>query len=128
MITQESLLRSKEYWLEHIQNDLYAQVEQYLEEQGMNRQEFAEQLGVTKGYISQILNGDFDHKLSKLIQLSLSINKAPILRFENLDECIDDYKKGETHFARNERPVVNLVLPADAGIRLTESDSQQSVG
>ena len=37
----------------------------------MTQSEFAERLGVSKGYISQILNGDFDHKLSKLTQLLL---------------------------------------------------------
>lgn len=108
MITQESLLRSKEYWLGHIQDDLYAQVEDYLEKNNLNRTEFAEQLGVTKGYISQVLNGSFDHKISKLVEIALSAGKAPVIKFLDLDECISDYKAGHTHFSIHEKP--NVVL------------------
>lgn len=43
----------------------------------MTQTEFAERLGVSKGYVSQILNGDFDHKLSKLTELIVACDMIP---------------------------------------------------
>ncbi len=79
MIDWKSLFKSKSYWIDKIQNDLYGQVEQYMKENGMNKLDLAKQLGVSKGYVSQILNGQFDHKLSKLVELYLAIGKAPLI-------------------------------------------------
>ena len=42
-----------------------------------NRTQLAEHLGVTKGYVTQLLNGDYDHKLSKLVELSLKCGYVP---------------------------------------------------
>jgi len=85
MTTREELLKSKEYWMVQFQVSLFQEVEHYLSENKISKTEFAKQLGVSKGYISQILNGNFDHKISKLIELSLAIGKAPKLLLENLD-------------------------------------------
>ncbi|MBK7427981.1 MAG: helix-turn-helix transcriptional regulator [Saprospiraceae bacterium] len=88
MISREELLKSKEFWLVKLQAALFEQVELYLKENNISKTEFANRLGVSKGYVSQLLNGDFDHKMSKLIELSLAIGKAPILEFEDIDKCI----------------------------------------
>ncbi len=88
MITRKELLSSKEYWLVKFQSALYEQVEKYLIENKISKTEFAKKLGVSKGYVSQILNGDFDHKISKLIELSLAIEKVPLLKFENVEKII----------------------------------------
>jgi transcriptional regulator with XRE-family HTH domain len=48
----------------------------------------AEYLGCTKGYVTQLLNGDFDHKLSKFVELALAINKIPEITFSDVDEYI----------------------------------------
>jgi transcriptional regulator with XRE-family HTH domain len=88
------LAASREYWLTKIQNELYDNVEQYLERQGMTRTQLAEQLGVTKGYVSQLLNGDFDHKLSKLIDLSLAVGVVPNVKFQEVREYVTDYLSG----------------------------------
>ncbi len=84
MITRNNLVNSKEYWMAKIQMELFTEVEQYLSDNNMNRTQFAEKLGVSKGYVSQILNGDFNHSLSKLIELSLAIGKTPVISFENV--------------------------------------------
>ena len=47
---------------------------------------FASQLGVTKGYISQVMKGEFNYTLKKLIELSLAVSKAPVLSFKPLEE------------------------------------------
>jgi transcriptional regulator with XRE-family HTH domain len=88
-MTREDLLRSKEYWLVQIQNDLYTLIEQYLKTQNLKRFQLAEKLGVTKGYITQILNGDYDHKISKMVDLALAVNKAPVINYIDLDDYID---------------------------------------
>ena len=51
----------------------------------MNRTQFAEYLGCTKGYVTQLLSGDYDNKLSKLVELSLAIGKVPELEFGDMD-------------------------------------------
>ena len=65
MLTRDELLKSKEYWLANIQNQLFNHIEDYMQKEGLNRTSLADQLGVTKGYVSQVLNGDFDHRLSR---------------------------------------------------------------
>lgn len=85
---REELLKSKEFWIIKIQNQLYEELEKYLSENNISQTEFAEKMGVSKGYISQILNGDFDHKLSKFVELSLIMDKVPMLRFENINKCL----------------------------------------
>ncbi len=95
MIDREELIKSKEYWLEKIQNTLYLELKEYISKNKLNNTLFANKLGVSKSYLSQVLNGNFDHKLSKLIELSLAIDKLPLVRFENIKTCLmlDDLNK-----------------------------------
>lgn len=86
---REELLKSKEYWLTKIQMDLFSEVDSYIRENKLTRAQLAEQLGVSKGYISQVLNGDADHRLSKLIELSLAIGRAPQFSFQSLDSVLE---------------------------------------
>lgn len=83
---RDDLLNSKEYWLSKIQIDLFNEVNRFMEEKGLNRTQLAERLGVSKGYVSQIMNGDSDHRLSKLVELSLAIGLVPRLSFEQLEK------------------------------------------
>ena len=90
-MNRNDLINSPEYWLVKIQTDLYNHVRQYLEQNNITQTEFASKLGVTKGYISQIMNGNFNHSLAKLIEISLAIGKFPVLSFDdksNLDTAI----------------------------------------
>lgn len=110
MITRKELLRSKEFWLVKIQAALYEQVENYLKENNMSKTEFAKQLGVSKGYVSQLLNGDFDHKISKLIELSIAIGKAPILRLEDMEKCVLMDRLGMLDGIQNPPVTLNLSI------------------
>ncbi|MEL7163104.1 MAG: helix-turn-helix domain-containing protein, partial [Bacteroidota bacterium] len=58
---------------------LVSEVDYYLKDRGLTRSQFAEQLGVSKGYVSQLLNGVQDFKMSSLINLALAIEKDPVL-------------------------------------------------
>jgi transcriptional regulator with XRE-family HTH domain len=92
MITREELLRSPEYWFQGEQNELYRQVVAYMEREGINRTQLAERLGVTKGYVSQILNGNFNYTLKRLIDLALAIGLVPRIQYQNLEMMINAEK------------------------------------
>ncbi len=87
-MNREELLKSREYWITKIQNDLFNLIEDYRKAEGLNRTQLAKRLGFTKGYITQVLNGDFDHKVSKLVDLALSFGKVPSIRYDSLAEII----------------------------------------
>lgn len=106
MITREELLKTEEYWFETIQNEIYRQVEAYLRENNLTQSQFAEKLGVTKGYVSQILNGNYNATLKKLIELSLAVEIAPVFDFQNLNEYIkEDFQK---RYEMQYNPIFNL--------------------
>ncbi len=78
---KESIYKSVDFWVEKLQNQLFREIENYLEVNKMTKQDFAKKLGVSKGYVSQILNGNFSHSIEKLIQLSIAIDKVPFLQY-----------------------------------------------
>ena len=94
---REDLLKSKEYWIVQIQNDLFGVMEEFMKREKLNRTQLAGKLGVSKGYITQIFNGDFDHKLSKLVELSLASGKAPILHFVDVDTLVKYDKENKIY-------------------------------
>jgi len=103
MLSREELLKSPEYAFEVIQNELYRQLEDYLKTNNMSQSEFAEKIGVTKGYISQIMKGNFNYTLKKLIELSLAIGKIPSVTFNEIDAFI---KNKDNSVEIKARPVV----------------------
>ena len=90
MLNREELVTKPEFWLESIQNEIFRQVTAYLKENNMTQNQFAEQLGVTKGYVSQVMKGEFNYTLKKLIELSLAVGKAPVINFLPLAEIISE--------------------------------------
>lgn len=95
MITRKELLESPEYWFENAQNDLYVQVIDYMEREKINQTQLAEKLGVSKGYISQILKGEFNYTLKKLIELSLAIGQVPKIEYSSMNKVLEDDRKTE---------------------------------
>lgn len=91
---RKELLESSEYWTVEIQMQLFKLIQQYLIENKMSRKELADKLGFSKGYISQILNGNYDHKISKLVELSLAIGLVPRIEFVPLSKILIDDDKG----------------------------------
>jgi transcriptional regulator with XRE-family HTH domain len=124
MKTREQLLKTEEYWFETLQNEIYRMVSEYLEKENINQTELAEKLGVSKSYISQIMNGNFNYTLKKLIELSLAVNKAPVIDFNNINEFIIEDK--QKRFKMQYQPFFNIKLqphktPVHSGI--TENSS-----
>ena len=91
-MTREELIKSPEYWTTKIQMELFREIESFMQSKGMNRTQLAEYLGCTKGYVSQLLNGDFDNKLSKLVSLALAIGKVPSVAFVDANEMANPKK------------------------------------
>src|ERR1700744_615419 len=98
---RSELLKSKEYWLVNMQNSLFNVMEGYMKKKKLNRTGLANDLKVTKGYVTQILNGDFDHKISKFVDLSLACGKVPIVSFLDLEKYIKDDANDKPHYLDN---------------------------
>lgn len=93
MKTRAELLKNKGYWTAKIQTELFREINTFMQEKGMNNTQLAAYLGCSKGYVSQLLNGDFDHKLSKLVELSLAIGKVPLLEYMDVEQYINEDKE-----------------------------------
>ena len=103
MLTREELLNSPEYWFEEAQNELYRQVVSFMEKEGLNQTQLAERLGVSKGYISQILKGEFNYTLKKLIEISMAIGKVPKIRYQSIADVVnDDHRSHRQPYSRAE--------------------------
>lgn len=82
------LLKSKGYWIAKIQIGLYRELFSFMQRTHRNSSQLAEHLGCSKGYVSQLLNGNFDHKISKLVDLSLAIGKVPVIEYKDISDYI----------------------------------------
>jgi transcriptional regulator with XRE-family HTH domain len=105
---REELLRNSGWWLANIQNDLYGIIYEYMNKHNLKKKDIAEKLGVSKGYVTQILKGDFDHKISKLVDLSLAFGKAPKVTYMDLENYIKNDTENKTE--NGERKSVEFIL------------------
>ena len=77
----KDLVKTHEYWVETIQNELYNELTTYMNKTGKSQNDIAKELGVSKSYVSQILNGNFNFTIKKLIDLSLYMGLLPNFSF-----------------------------------------------
>lgn len=87
-MTRAELLNAPEYWMVQIQTEIYRCAEEFMRNHHMNRTQFAQYLGVSKGYVTQLLNGDYNYSLEKLVELSLKMGMVPKVEFENIGTTI----------------------------------------
>ena len=90
---REDILKSPEYWTAKTQIELYNCANDFMEKSGINRSELSQHLGVSKGYVSQVLNGEYDHRMSKFFELALSFGYIPKVEFIPLKEYIESDKQ-----------------------------------
>lgn len=100
MITNDELLTTTEYWTTRIQLDLYSHLQDYMKKNGLNKTQLAQELGVTKSYVTQILNGNYDHRISKLVELALAIGLIPKMEFVPKTVFFEEKDKGTSEFQR----------------------------
>ena len=110
MTRRERVLSSPEYWYQDAQLDLYAQVSAYIKKEDINKTELAKRLNVSKGYISQILNGNFNYTLKKLIELSLAIGLVPKITYTSVNEIIEEDAKLKVSYNTNVTEVIEKVV------------------
>lgn len=85
---REELVKDKNYVFSGIQLQLLNMIEDYMRKNNLNREKLAKKLNVSKGYISQLLNVSFDHKISKLVELALECNMMPVLNFVEIESFV----------------------------------------
>lgn len=91
-MSRERILKSPAYWIAKVQLALFNCAQSFMERNGMNRTQLAAHLGVSKGFVSQLLNGEFDYKLSSLIKLALSFGYVPSIEFRPVSEVVESDK------------------------------------
>ena len=100
---REELLKSREYWITKIQIEMFEMIENYITEKKINRTQLAKELNFTKSYISQVLNGDFNYKISTLVDMALAVGKVPILKFEDEYKYIENDELGINNLPEKEQ-------------------------
>ena len=99
MITYQELLATPEYWTTRLQLDLYNMIKNYIETNNLTQVDLANKLGVSKGYVSQVLNGNFDHRISKFVELSLAVGMIPQISYVPMDKMFAKDTLSETTIA-----------------------------
>ncbi|MCX6270512.1 MAG: helix-turn-helix transcriptional regulator [Bacteroidetes bacterium] len=77
------------YLLTKYQNEIYRQLITYMRVNKFTQKDIAQKLNVSNAYVSQILNGNFNFTLKKLIELGLMMGKAPFIEFVDYDEFLN---------------------------------------
>lgn len=93
MYTEKELKEFPEYWTENIQNDLYFKIKKYMEANNLNKTKLAKDLGVSKGYVTQILNGEFNPSIKKYTELALKTGHYPNISFVKKPKKDTEYKQ-----------------------------------
>lgn len=88
MKTREELIKSPGYWLEEVQGEVFRLLKEYMDENKLSQKDIAAQFGFSPSYISQILNGNFNFTVSKLIELSLAVGKVPEIHFVKFNDYL----------------------------------------
>jgi len=119
MRTRAQVLTSEGYHTTKIQQNLFRAVNDYLVDESMSRKDFAEKLGVSKGRMTQILNGDFNGRLDRLVTLALAAGRIPELKLHHQEEFIaqDARQQARAHAARCEgksMAVIRMSAPQES--------------
>ncbi len=120
MKKREELYKTTEYWLENIQNDIFKNVHEYMDTNNLSKADLAKELGFSRSYITQILNGEFNFSIKKLIELSLAIGRAPIVEYELLEDAIDRKEKELEFFTNGLKVSYNVNNVNLGGVKMEE--------
>lgn len=87
---REDVLRSTDYWTTSIQIEWYNCAMKFMEKNGINATQLAEYLGVSKEYVSQLLSGDYNYNLNKMVETALKLGYVPQIKFMPIEEVIKE--------------------------------------
>lgn len=80
----EKILNQPSYWIEGINGVLYNAIIEFMEKNNFNRTQLAQNLGISKGRVSQILNdGEINFSIEKIVEISIKVGKYPIFELED---------------------------------------------
>lgn len=80
----EKILNQPSYWIEGINGVLYNAIIEFMEKNNFNRTQLAQNLGISKGRVSQILNdGEINFSIEKIVEISIKIGKYPVFELED---------------------------------------------
>ena len=102
---RNDLLKEPTYWITLIQMELNNCALNFMKRTGKNRTQLAEHLNVSKGYVTQLLSGDYNYSLTKLVETCMAFGYVPKVSFTSLEEEI--YR---------EEHVCKFVIKLDNGI------------
>lgn len=119
---RKDLIQSPEYWITKIQYNLYECAVRFMEEKGYNRTQLAKYLGVSKSYVSQLLSLEYDHRLSKLIELSLKFGFAPKMDFIPMARIVARETQPYEPMFWNQSIVFKTESNITKKVKLTDSD------
>jgi transcriptional regulator with XRE-family HTH domain len=108
MLSKKELLSTPNYLLTKYQNEIFRQLVHYMESNNLSQKDIADKLGVSGSYISQVLNGNFNFTLKKLIELGLMMGKIPNLEFVTIDEFWFNEKE-----AQSKSPTISININLD---------------
>ena len=89
---RDKLLKDPTYALEAAKGNLIMEITEafcdILEREGFTRQNLAEKMGRTRGYISQVLNGNRNMTLATLTEIAHHLGYCPEFKLEKITEKI----------------------------------------
>ncbi len=104
------LIQDPKFALEAVKGDFIMDVTEsiceILENEEIDRKDLANKMNKTKGYISQLLNGDRNMTLATLAEILYSLNYKPVIKFENQNK--NTVYKGKVE--SNDPPLTNYHL------------------
>lgn len=82
----EKILNQPSYWIEGINGVLYNGIVEFMEKNNFNRTQLAQNLGISKGRVSQILNdGEINFSIEKIVEIAIKVGKYPVFELEDSD-------------------------------------------
>lgn len=82
-MTREELLKSPEYHLAGLQMSVYNMLEREKDIKNLTNFQLAKQLNISVARVKQILEGDYDGKVSQLIEIALKLGYTPEFKFHH---------------------------------------------
>jgi transcriptional regulator with XRE-family HTH domain len=125
MKSKLELIQTSEYWIDEFQNEIFRQVTNYMNSNNLNQKELAESLGFSKGYISQILNGDCNFTIKKIVDLSIKLGKAPILKYHTIEDYYE-FEKFKISFSKNIESKFQYKIPTSNSTFVINDNTQIS--
>lgn len=76
---RSNLIKSPEYWISHIQIELYNLVINYMKKNNLSKKQLKKKLDLTTHQLKKIFKGEFNGNLSSLVNILAKLGYVPSL-------------------------------------------------